>query len=325
MAFPEDKTLRAIVELACRAPSVHNTQPWTWTVDGEALHLHSDVRRHLPATDPGQRDLVLSCGAALHELTVAARAAGWRCDIRRLPDACDESLLATIAFHRHETTEEDLMGAGAVVRRSTDRRQVSSWPVPQGRLEHLASLCQPYGVAAVVVRDELRPVVRRVLTAARAWQEGSEDYRQELRTWTAGVVVDGIPSANRLAADDTRVVPPSFTRFPAGDVPDTFADVAPPASEWLVLATASDDRSAWLRAGEALDAVWVSCTVSGLALVPYTQPIEVGLARQALQREVLGGLTSPQVLVRVGWPQHAQAPLPSTPRRPVDEVLGRVS
>lgn len=325
MTFPDETTLRSILELACRAPSIHNTQPWSWSVRGEVLLLRSDERRHLAYADPSRRDLVLSCGAALHELRVSASAAGWRCEVRRLPDRHDESLLAAITFRPHEPTEADLREAGAVVQRYTDRRQVSSWPVARGRLDHLVSLCRPYGVIATVVADEQRRVVSRALVTAGRRQQDIGGYLDELEVWTTGAVTDGVPSTSLLAPDHTRAVPPSYSRFPAGDVPDTFADVAPPSAEWLVLATASDDRAAWLHAGEALDAVWLSCTISGLALVPYTQPIEVGEVRRALQRQILGGTSSPQVLVRVGWPQHARSPLPATPRRSVDDVLHGVA
>ena len=52
--------LRDIVELACRAPSVHNTQPWLWRLDGDRIELHADRRRQLPVADPSGRNLVIS-------------------------------------------------------------------------------------------------------------------------------------------------------------------------------------------------------------------------------------------------------------------------
>ena len=68
--------LTAAVEHALRAPSVHNTQPWRWRIRPDAVELHADWNRHLVATDPDRRDLVLSCGAALHHLQVALAARG---------------------------------------------------------------------------------------------------------------------------------------------------------------------------------------------------------------------------------------------------------
>ena len=78
--------LTAAVEHALRAPSVHNTQPWRWRIRPDAVELHADWDRHLVATDPDRRDLVISCGAALHHLEVALAARGLTAQVRRMPD-----------------------------------------------------------------------------------------------------------------------------------------------------------------------------------------------------------------------------------------------
>ena len=69
MSQPAD--LAEAVERALRAPSVHNTQPWLWRINPRVIELHADWTRHLAATDPDRRDVLLSCGAALHHLQVA--------------------------------------------------------------------------------------------------------------------------------------------------------------------------------------------------------------------------------------------------------------
>jgi len=67
-----------ILSLACRAPSVHNSQPWRWRAEGDRIDLFADYRRQLVYADPARRDLMMSCGAALHHLQVAAAGLGWR-------------------------------------------------------------------------------------------------------------------------------------------------------------------------------------------------------------------------------------------------------
>jgi hypothetical protein len=42
-----------------------------------------------------------------------------------------------------------------------------------------------------------------------------------------------------------------------------------------------------------------------------------------LRDQVLEGGAFPQTVVRVGWAQVGSNPLPATPRRPLDDVLGR--
>ena len=88
-----------------------------------------------------------------------------------------------------------------------------------------------------------------------------------------------------------------------------------------MLATSSDDAISWLRTGEALAALWLTCTVGGLALLPYSQPVDVAVTRRVLQDEVLDDTAFPQLVVRVGWPPISREDVPATRRRSVQEVL----
>ena len=40
---PDSKVIRDAVKLACRAPSLHNSQPWRWVADGVDTHLFADL------------------------------------------------------------------------------------------------------------------------------------------------------------------------------------------------------------------------------------------------------------------------------------------
>ncbi len=47
---------------AVAAPSAHNTQPWRFRLLRETLDLIADRTRALPANDPYDRELTISCG-----------------------------------------------------------------------------------------------------------------------------------------------------------------------------------------------------------------------------------------------------------------------
>ena len=55
---------------ALRAPSVHNTQPWRWRIDTAdgVVELYADRGRHLAATDPEGRDLLISSDTPRRDL-----------------------------------------------------------------------------------------------------------------------------------------------------------------------------------------------------------------------------------------------------------------
>ena len=64
-----------LIAVAGRAPSVHNTQPWRFTVSRDAIELQADVSRRL-RVDPDGREMVISCGAALYGLRLTPPPAG---------------------------------------------------------------------------------------------------------------------------------------------------------------------------------------------------------------------------------------------------------
>ena len=117
------RTLRRIVELATRAPSVHNTQPWRWRGGPHSLELYADRSRTLPASDPDGRNLVISCGAALHHAQVAADALGWSTMVTRFPDPDQPDLLARLAVAPGTPSRHAPELLEAIDKRCTDRRR----------------------------------------------------------------------------------------------------------------------------------------------------------------------------------------------------------
>ena len=86
--FPADGTpnekLLFLLNYAVLAPSILNTQPWRFRIDGDEVEISSDRKRILPVTDPQGRELLISCGAALINLRVAMRGFGCGCEIKIL-------------------------------------------------------------------------------------------------------------------------------------------------------------------------------------------------------------------------------------------------
>jgi hypothetical protein len=72
----------------------------------------------------------------------------------------------------------------------------------------------------------------------------------------------------------------------------------------------------WLRAGEALERVFLEITRHGFTASPLTQVTEVPSTRAQLRRE-LGLVTYPHVLLRIG----RAAITPASPRRRLVDVL----
>jgi hypothetical protein len=315
-----DHVLRRIVELAQRAPSVHNTQPWHWRGSNGSLELHADRTRQLTAGDPEGRNLVISCGTVLHHARVVAAALGWRTAVTHLPDPGQPDLLARVDMSRGRSRTDAAEVLEAVDRRCTDRRRFTSWPVPDDRLTHLAARATEWGSRALPLTD-VSERFRAELLVNRALdlQAADSAVQHEQKEWMDHGSGDGVPHGVLPGPQELASHRPS--RFTTGLLDDPDGAGVEGSDGLVVVCAPTDDLPAWLRAGEALSAMWLDATVEGLSIVPLSQVIEVRETRDAFRLEVLGGLANPLVLVRVGWQAISRSQLPRTPRRPVDEVL----
>ena len=310
------------IELAGRAPSIHNSQPWQFDVQADRIDLYANYRRWLPATDADQRDLLLSCGAALHHLRLALAAANIGATAHRLPSAAEPDLVASLHLSSGSASDLDHSLVAVITKRRTDRRPFRRWPVPEAIHHQLIDRAAEQGAVLRVISD---PWPRETLVAAFA--EAGEDqstvvgYADELATWTGRTGGDdGVPADNLLRTpapnvEAARDFGPGELSTPSGDAPEE--------ATLMVLGTGSDDRLSQLRAGEALSAVLLEATRMALASCPLSQPLEVGTTRDVLRDAVLGGTLSPQIAIRLGWPGSDVA-LPASPRRPVAEIIGRL-
>lgn len=316
--FPDSQTLHTVLDLATRAPSVHNTQPWRWRVGPDGLHLFADPSRHLPRTDPDRRDLMLSCGAALHHCTVALAATGWHARVRRLPDPQSPDHLAAIALSAQPADELDVTLSTAITRRRTDRRRYGSWPVPWGDIALMGARAARAGVMLRQV-DEI-PRLHDIVMDSVSRRSSDADYLAELSAWSGRFgSVAGVPARNTPEPDPSAAIPARVFAGPALR-PEPGESAEPEGSVVVALGTESDDDLARLRAGEATSLVLLSATALGLASCPVTEPLEIPETRQAVRADVFGDTGHPQMMVRVGWPSAGADPLPPTPRRPVPDV-----
>ncbi|SSC25764.1 Nitroreductase-like, partial [Klenkia terrae] len=315
-----------LVDLAQRAPSVHNTQPWRWRLDPAGLQLFADLDRALPATDPSGRELLLSCGAVLQHLVVVARAAGWSAQVRRFPDPADPHHLATVDLTPAVPAPGDTALAAAVAHRQTDRRAFADEPVPEGWWHQLAATAAVHRAHLVLVEPAAHRVVGQLAEAAAARIAADPRVAAETRAWSGRPAgsPDGVPGADVPAGPDPGDVPArrfATAELSVGVSPLPLRDGA----RLAVLATTGDRPLDQVEAGEALAAVLLHATAAGLASHVVSELVEVPDVRDRLAVEVLPPGLVPQVLVRLGrLPLHS-APLPRTGRRPAGSTIDRTA
>jgi hypothetical protein len=134
---PEQVT-RFVFDVAVHAPSVHNTQPSWFSYGDLGITMHADSDRKLRVADPGGREMMISCGAALLTARVALRRLGYVPEVTVLPDPDMPNLVARISWDRQVPPSEfERQLFAEVERRHTHRGGFSAAVLPAGLLDAL--------------------------------------------------------------------------------------------------------------------------------------------------------------------------------------------
>jgi len=318
---PDRETVRAALDIARRAPSVHNTQPWRWVIADHSVHLFADRSRQLAVIDHDGRELTISCGAALHHARTAFRALGWRPTVHRLPNPADRDHLAAVELTPLSRVDGHVLTlVEASASRRTDRRPFLESALSLPLLDQLVGAVRAEQVEIVPLTDPIRRRETMIALAhADSVERGNPMYRAEIAEWTGARIgaVQGVPARNIPAASRYRRGMPG-REFGLGEL------ISPPIDDGAllcVLATTTDTTLDWLRTGEALSAFLLAATRAGLATCPLSQVTEQPVVRNAVRLSALDKAGQPQIVVRVGWPVTAEFPGVAAPRRPLDDVL----
>ncbi|WP_308170131.1 Acg family FMN-binding oxidoreductase [Acrocarpospora catenulata] len=315
--------LQTVVEAAVWAPSVHNSQPWSFAIAGEEISLRADTDRRLRVGDPEGRQLLLSCGAALFNMRTAVRAMGHVPVVRVLPDPDRPALLATVRIGAAEPVEERVEAIRAEIpRRRTHRAGFTDRPIPERVLEALVKEANREGALLTPVRS---PAAVRILsaltTAAQHVEAEDQAFGLEMIRWgrrPGNSRRDGVP-----AESYPRQTGQTSPDFPQRDYahgqgwgsPDD-QSMATETGVVALLTTRTDTRMDWLHAGQALQAVLLHAATHGIGAAFHTQLLEYEHLRAFVAEELCSG-QFPQMVMRLGYPPDRGEGV----RRPLGEVV----
>ncbi|WP_066370271.1 Acg family FMN-binding oxidoreductase [Herbidospora mongoliensis] len=314
--------LRSVVQAAVWAPSVHNTQPWSFVIEGDEIRLRADTDRRLSVSDPTGREMFISCGAAVFTLRTALRALGWEAIVHVLPDPDRPVLVATVKpGDPVDPDEHTLLLHAEITRRRTHRAGFSGLPVSEPLLDAMVRHAGDEGARLTLVDGPAERVLAALTTAAQLTARRDRTQNLELRRWGRppgsgygdGVPADAYPNAPR------RTHPHFEQRDYAADNPWGNSDeqVSAATTGQVALVTTSGDAVAdWITAGQALQHVLLHASAYGVGAAFHTQALEFPPLRSFIADYLCAG-ERPQLIIRLGYPLTETAGV----RRRIEDVL----
>ncbi|MGW2402736.1 Acg family FMN-binding oxidoreductase [Kitasatospora sp. NPDC001664] len=297
-------TEHLLVTAAAAAPSIHNTQPWRFSLapGTGTLTVHAVPHRALPLTDPDTRALHVSVGAALCNLRAAAVHLGREPVVRLLPRPDAPGQLATVRLAGRPRLgllrHPDLYRA--IWRRRSCRLPFSPTPVPESVIDELAEAARLDG--AELHRPAPAESARLLrLTAAADTRNALDPGRTAETLARAARPGDalGVPAYASGPLDAAGLLPMRSFGDPR-DRPSRDRVPFEPEPRLLLLTTRHDLRADWLRAGQALQHVLLLLTLHGLRASMLHQALEWPDLR-ALMTAGHPDRCAPQMLLRIGY------------------------
>ncbi len=307
----DTQVIEQAVKLACRAPSLHNSQPWRWVVEGNTVHLFEDKDRVLYATDHTGREALLGCGAVLDHFRVAMAAAGFTANVDRFPNPNNPMLLASVDFTPMEfVTDGHRRRADAILRRRTDRLpfgEPPNWHEVETQMQEAVSAP---AVRFDVIPDEFRHELADASQLAETSRLYDSSYHAELARWTRPYETgQGIPPSALVSADESDRVDVG-RNFPVTPQSDRRVGFGEDHSKIVVLSTYDSERGSVLQCGEMLSAVLLEATMAGLATCTLTHITELHAGRNVVAALIDQTSHTPSADPRRRGPRSRRTPAP---------------
>ena len=329
---------------ALLSPSAHNLQSWQVDLrEPDAITLHVDRERLLPATDPHSRQIMVSQGCFIEAVLIALRQRGIEAQLQLFPEGevapreIDARPVARISWTANARgAAPDPLFAQLLHRSTSKLAYDTQHPVPPELLARLLDIAMPSDVAVAGTVDPGRIARLRQLCLASAEVEllTHATMMENLRLTRVGPAEilqhrDGVsvntPFARAMSSlglfDRSHAPAPDGAAYKA--MHKVYEDYSLTAMGFAWLSTAPGRRGE-VEAGRAWLRLQLRATALGLQLHPMSQSLqefpEMREHYLAVHQDLLGSTPDQRVLQMFGRLGFG-APGPHTPRRELHAII----
>lgn len=302
-----DDELRAILEYASLAPSGHNAQPWEVRLASSRRLFVASVReRWLPAVDPSNRETLLSLGAFVENLVLAAGARSLEATVDVVATKPTDLVVLDVSLQAGKETPYPL---GRLRSRKTLRTELATAPLDAPSLDTLTKAAgelvyAPRGHADCTYLDEVtieanrqqafRDPAQEELTSWVRWSNEEVRQKRDGLSLEALEVTGVVGWAARTFMNKRSLLSKSARERTV----DTTRKQVAHSGGWLVLSSNDESVAALIDCGRRFQRMQLLMRELGIGAQPMSQALEEQPFRDNLVSRL--GIRSPQLLLRVG-------------------------
>lgn len=317
-----------ILHYASLAPSGHNAQPWyVQVIDESTWIIGCDSQRWLPAVDPKNREALLSIGAFIENLSIAAGTRGYDIDVEVVTENPLDEEIIRLSLQKSKPREYPL-------NRLFVRRKAKSGHLPKELKDaDVKFLSEPFddNLFYFPRGSEHSDCISEGTVEAFRAQAYRDDAQAELSEWIrfsnsdARAHRDGMTTETleigglagwyvRTFMGKKDVMKESFREQ---GIKGTAKSVHEGAG-WIVITSKGEGVSDLIETGRRFERMWLLARERNIAIHPMTQMLEEKKWRDEIASQHDDGMI-PQFNLRVGYLD--TYPDPVSLRRPVSWFL----
>jgi len=318
-----------ILYLASLAPSGHNTQPWVITIKEPKLWgIGSDKGRWLPAVDPDNREMMLSIGAFMENLTVAARIQGYEAVITVTGENNFSSEIAEVRLIKLK--EAMLVSDRLIMERRTIRKGIHNRALSAEDSRLLVGN-NKNTVFYYPLNSQEGSYLSQANLLANKRQVTRIDAQRELANWIRWSDREALEQQSGLTPESMEmsgIIRWYAKHFLGKDdvLSKTFGDETVKLVEeqvqncagWLIVNSNSSTVAELINAGRVLQTTWLRACEKRIAFHPMTQVLEEEPWQKEVAKE-LGQTGNIQFVIRVGYVADYRKPV--SLRLPLSKII----
>jgi hypothetical protein len=312
---------KQIIQSATRAPSGHNTQPWNFLVEGNAIKIFPDYTRRLPIVDPDDHALFISLGCALENLILAAKHFGYHATVDFKASQNEECIKVSL-IKEIPNLECDLYFQ--IDKRQVTRNVYLNKLIPDNEIRQLLEVGKEKDVYIKTLSKKEFGSIIPFIEAASLKQFRNPAFKNELVSWvrfnenTATETSDGLRGASMGSPAVPTFIGKLYFKYLATPETETKKTIDQVSSSSLLLLFLAEinTKEAWINLGRSYQRVALKATSLGIKHAHVNMPCEEAEIRKELKQKLgLGG--EPLLLIRMGYSEE----MPKSYRREVEKTL----
>jgi nitroreductase len=274
-----DDVIRYLVTMGTWAPSADNCQPWKFEWDGKTLFLIKDPERTGYFYDVNQEATLLTFGAVIQNLRIAASHYGLDAVIDYLPNGVDDQLVATMQFRYAQAKKDDLFAH--LLTRRVNRNAYDDRKIPAELVGKLlgVNMTDPLVRINLIDRDEEKKKIQNLIHQADVLMFEDQRLIGSLFKWIRPKVeVDGMSIDTLGLGAMQKKIFPLFSHWPLLNFLNKFgmSKVMSSASVQLLkgsptyclITLTNRDPVSFIKGGEVLQRFWLTASSLGLSVQP---------------------------------------------------------